>query len=61
MKLTFQKEKETKGAVRYQEDAAEGQQVIGTLYVRKSALGDTIPESVSVDLDVGGGGRKRGK
>lgn len=43
-KLSFRIEKETKGALQYKEYTAEGQQadaaqmMIGTLYVRKSAV-----------------------
>lgn len=53
--LTFTKERETKGAVRYQEvkenDLAEG--VVGTLYVRKSAFAarGSIPDQITVKLE----------
>lgn len=36
--ISFKMEKETKGAVRYQEQSEDGQELIGTLYVRKSGL-----------------------
>lgn len=50
-------EKETKGALRYQECDAEGAAVefanakIGTLYIRKSAYGaGTMPKAISVTV-----------
>jgi len=56
--VTFALEKETKGAIRYQEvDAqnvpvkAEGGAKIGTLYVRKSALNGEIPQKLKVTLE----------
>jgi hypothetical protein len=58
---TFVFERETKGAIRYAEVDAAGeiigdytQFVIGTLYVRKSALnGDGIPSSLKVKIEFG--------
>lgn len=40
MRINFTLEKETKGAIRYQEDQATqlSEPVIGTLYIRKSGL-----------------------
>ena len=41
MKLTFEREKETKNTVRFQEVVAEGDEpVIGPLYVQKHFLAD---------------------
>lgn len=56
----FKIEKETKGAVRYQEVAKDGAELIGTLYVRKSGLlmhdlGET-PATLIVSVEVGGNG-----
>lgn len=56
MKLTFKFEKETKGAVRYQEVDPDGQPAfapkIGTLYVRKSALPSRdIPQGVTITVE----------
>ncbi len=55
--VTFSFEKETKGAVRYQETDEnnlpvniEGGAKIGTLYVRKSALNGEIPQKLTVTL-----------
>ena len=52
-KLEFAFEKETKGAVRYQEVGEDGAPAfapqVGTLYVRKSAMpGGKIPKKLSV-------------
>lgn len=60
IKIKFALERETKGAVRFQEvdgkgaalDIADGAQ-IGTLYVRKSALpGGVIPKSLDVEVKI---------
>lgn len=52
MKLTFKKEKETKGTWRYKETAEEGKAVIGTLYIRKAALADLgNPNTLIVTLE----------
>ena len=55
IKLKFVFEKETKGAVRYQEVDDDGAPAfapqVGTLYVRKSALpGGKIPETLTVTI-----------
>ena len=56
MKLYFKIEKQTPGAVQYKELDANGAKqsvalsTIGTLYLRKSALGGNIPEDVTVEL-----------
>lgn len=54
--LTFAFEKETKGAVRFQETDSEGKPafapMVGTLYIRKSAIPNgVIPQSVSVTIE----------
>ena len=59
--IYFRFEKETPGAVRYQETDKEGNKktvadgaVIGTLYLRKSSFGNnTIPTTVTVALSLG--------
>jgi hypothetical protein len=53
--LKFAFEKETKGAVRYQEVGDDGGPAfapqVGTLYIRKSALpGGKIPKSLTVTI-----------
>lgn len=55
--VTFSFEKETKGAVRYQETDSSGIPVkieggakIGTLYVRKSALNGEMPMKLKVTI-----------
>lgn len=55
---TFNFDRETKGAVRYKEDAPDGQEIIGQLYVRKSGLalmGETgeLPKSIQVAVLTG--------
>ena len=50
MKLVFEKEKETKNTVKFQEKAVEGQApVIGTLYVQKWFVGDA--EEIKVNIE----------
>jgi hypothetical protein len=58
IKVKFKLDRETKGAVRYQEinDAGEPENVfhkIGTLYLRKTAFGqgNTIPKELSVTVE----------
>lgn len=58
IKATFKLDRETKGAVRYQEVDANGQpenvyHSVGTLYVRKTAFakGQPIPQTVSVTIE----------
>ena len=48
--LTFNKFKETKNTVRYQEQGQEGSLVIGPLYVQKSFLDTPIPETLIVTI-----------
>jgi hypothetical protein len=50
VKLTFNKEKETKNAVRYQEAAKEGEEKVGTLYVKKSSFPDAAPAKLEVSI-----------
>ncbi len=55
LKVTFDRERETKNTVRYQEREAEEPPVIGTLYVQKFALkrlGD--PAVLALTLEAGG-------
>jgi hypothetical protein len=56
--LRFAFEKETKGAVRFQEVGEYGKPAfapsVGTLYIRKSALTDgKIPQSLTVTITLG--------
>lgn len=54
--VRFTLERETKGAIRYQEVTEAGdvatvdQQLIGTLYLRKSGVGREVPASVEVTV-----------
>ena len=57
MNLRFAFEKETKGAVRFQEVSEDGKPAfapsIGTLYIRKSALPDgKIPQTLTVIITI---------
>jgi hypothetical protein len=57
MNLRFAFEKETKGAVRFQEVGEDGKPAfapsIGTLYIRKSALPDgKIPQTLTVIITI---------
>jgi len=48
----FKMEKETKGTYRYQEETENGQPPkIGTLYIRKWALGSPIPQNLTVTVE----------
>ncbi len=56
--VTFALEKETKGAIRYQETDGSGLPVkiesgakVGTLYVRKSALNGEMPQKLKVTIE----------
>ena len=55
--LMFKLEKETKGALRYQEveqdgrPVAVGSWVIGTLYIRKAALNGQFPPNLTVTVE----------
>ena len=51
--LSFILEKETKGTQRYVEDAERSERVIGTLYIRKTALeqfGGKAPRHLTVTI-----------
>ena len=51
--LTFELNKETKNTVRFSEVVADGSEpVIGELYVRKSALGNDRPKTLSLTIGV---------
>ena len=47
--VKFVKDKETKNTVRYKEEGGE-QNIIGTLYVQKWALGKTPPSHLRISL-----------
>ncbi|MCK1741350.1 hypothetical protein IVA80_10860 [Bradyrhizobium sp. 139] len=54
IKLHFAIEKQTKGAVRFKEVNADGSDAfdpkIGTLYVRKSAMGGQLVEKLTLNV-----------
>ena len=51
LEATFTLEKETTGTVRYQEDAPDDNPVVGTLYVKKSALRGERPRRLTVVIE----------
>lgn len=55
LEATFSLERETKGAVRYQEQDEEDNPKIGTLYIKKSALRGERPKIVHVQITDGNG------
>ena len=52
MTLQFRKEKETKGTFRYAEvEANDGTTVVGSIYIKKAALGSAAPERLRVIVE----------
>ena len=48
----FEKTKETKNTVKFDEVPATGEPaIIGSLYVQKYVFGETIPEEIAVRID----------
>jgi hypothetical protein len=43
-------EKETKGTFRFKEEAVEGEELFGTVYVKKAALGDMKPKKMTLSV-----------
>lgn len=50
--MDFVFDRSTKTTHRFTEVAADGEEVVGTLYVKKSALGDTPPDALTVHVTV---------
>ena len=49
--VRFNRERDTKSTIRYQEEADEGKpNIIGTLYVQKFVLGKNPPEQLVVTI-----------
>jgi hypothetical protein len=48
--ITFDLEKETKGAVRYAERGEADAHKIGTVYIRKTALKEPYPKAIKVTV-----------
>jgi|TARA_R110000751_G_scaffold215713_7_gene319169 hypothetical protein len=49
--LTFKFDRETKGALKFEEEVAVGaQKVVGSLYLRKDAVGEARPSEVLVTV-----------
>lgn len=52
LSVKMQMEKETKGAIRFEEIGKEEEKVLRTLYVRKSAFKDgKFPQQISVSVE----------
>jgi len=52
LKIQFEKEKETKGTVRYQEIPEAGKPpVVGTLYLQKWAAGKAEKLTVTIEIE----------
>lgn len=52
--LTFEQDRDTKNTIRYKEDATEGKEVVGYIYLKKKsveALGS--PDSIDVTIRAG--------
>ncbi len=49
--LVFVTERETKNTVRFQEEAGGKPPVIGTLYVQRWALGEPLPQRLTVTIE----------
>lgn len=49
--LEFRRERETKGTWRYQEQERSDGEVVGTLYIKKAALGDDPPARLRVTIE----------
>ena len=49
--LVFATERETKNTVRFQEEANGKPPVIGTLYVQRWALGEPLPQRLTVTIE----------
>ena len=54
--MSFKMDRETKGAVRYQEQHEDGRELIGQLYIRKSGLAlydmGSSPDVIRVTVEV---------
>jgi hypothetical protein len=54
--LVFSKEKETKGTYRYQEvEVAERELAVGSLYLKKTVVGDPPPAQLRVTIEANPG------
>ena len=49
--LVFVTERQTKNTVRFQEEASGKPPVIGTLYVQRWALGEPLPQRLTVTIE----------
>ncbi|MBA7571954.1 hypothetical protein ES708_13724 [subsurface metagenome] len=51
LELVFSREKQTRNTWRYKEDESEFEASVGTLYVRKEALGEPVPQRLRVTIE----------
>ena len=51
LELKFSREKQTMNTWRYKEDESEVEASVGTLYVRKEALGEPVPRRLRVIIE----------
>ena len=49
--MVFITERETKNTVRFQEEASGKPPVIGTLYVQRWALGEPLPQRLTLTIE----------
>ncbi|HEY4026519.1 MAG TPA: hypothetical protein VGO86_08805 [Candidatus Dormibacteraeota bacterium] len=49
--LEFRRERETKGTWRYQEEERPDGEAVGSLYVKKAALGENPPDRLRVTIE----------
>ena len=49
--MVFVTERETKNTVRFQEETSGKPPVIGTLYVQRWALGEPLPQRLTVTIE----------
>ena len=51
IKVKMKLDKVTKGAIRYSEEEALEEQVLRTVYIRKTAFKDAHPEAITVSIE----------
>jgi hypothetical protein len=53
LNIVFKYERSTKGAHRYQEEQEATEAIVGTLYVRKWAIGENAPDTLTLKIEEG--------
>lgn len=51
IEISFTKERETPGTIRYKEDGHKDDAKVGTLYVKKAAFEDGYPNTLRVTIE----------